>query len=148
MADLVRPATFIPEGRDLESLLTEMRAGGVQLAVVVDEYGGVAGIVTLEDMVEEIVGDIEDEHDAPPALTSSLPGSRVVEGTIHADDLAEATGWELPEGPYETLAGFLLDRLGHLPVPGERVVDPDGWVFEVLQMDKHRIAAVRVREPS
>jgi CBS domain containing-hemolysin-like protein len=145
-SSLVRPAAFIPEGRDLESLLTEMRAGGVQLAVVVDEYGGVSGIVTLEDLLEEIVGEIEDEHDAAPRLTSSLPGTRVVEGTIHAEDLAQVTGFELPEGPYETLAGFLLDRLGRIPGPGDRVVH-EGWEFEVLQMDRRRIAAVRVRLP-
>ena len=146
IAEVVRPATFIPEGRDLESLLTEMRAGAVQLAVVADEYGGVAGIVTLEDLLEEIVGDIEDEYDVQAPLTSSLPGTRVVEGTIHADDLTQVTGWELPEGPYETLAGWLLERLGHVPDPGERVVSDDGWEFEILQMDKRRIAAVRVRQ--
>jgi CBS domain containing-hemolysin-like protein len=146
LTDVVRTPTFVPETRDLESLLAEMRAGGVQMAVVVDEYGGVAGIVTLEDLLEEIVGDIEDEHDVAAPLTSSLPGTKVVEGTIHGEDLAHVTGFELPEGPYETLAGFLLDRLGHLPVPGELVVH-EGWTFEVLQMDRRRIAAVRVRLP-
>jgi CBS domain containing-hemolysin-like protein len=141
--ELASPATFIPEGRDLESLLTEMRAGGVQLAVVADEYGGVAGIVTLEDLLEEIVGEIEDEYDAAP-VTSPLPsGSAVLDGSLHLDEVEEAIGLHLPEGPYETLAGFVLARLGHLPAVGERIRH-DGWDLEVLEMDRRRIASIRV----
>jgi CBS domain containing-hemolysin-like protein len=147
VTDILNPATFIPEGRDLESLLTEMRAGGVQLAVVVDEYGGVAGIVSLEDLLEEIVGDIEDEYDPAP-VTSPLPSGAVeVEGTMHLDEVREATGFEVPEGPYETLAGFVLAQLGHLPQAGERVRH-DGWVLEVLEMDRRRIATIRVTPAS
>jgi CBS domain containing-hemolysin-like protein len=148
VVELASPATFIPEGRDLESLLTEMRAGGVQLAVVADEYGGVAGIVTLEDLLEEIVGEIEDEYDAVP-VTSPLPsGSAVLDGSLHLDEVEEAVGLHLPEGPYETLAGFVLARLGHLPAVGERVRH-DGWDLEVLEMDRRRIASVRAtaRDP-
>ncbi|MCU1486650.1 MAG: hypothetical protein JWN67_3396, partial [Actinomycetia bacterium] len=146
VTDLLNPATFIPEGRDLESLLTEMRAGGVQLAVVVDEYGGVAGIVTLEDLLEEIVGDIEDEHDAVP-VTSPLPsGAVVVEGTVHLDEATELSGFVVPEGPYETLAGFVLAQLGHLPTPGERV-RYEGWELQVVEMDRRRIASIRVTPP-
>jgi CBS domain containing-hemolysin-like protein len=144
---LVEPATFVPEGRDLESLLTELRKEAVQLAVVVDEYGGVAGIVTLEDLLEEIVGEIEDEHDPEPSLTTPLPeGTVVVDGSLHIDEVDDVTGIELPEGPYETIAGFLLDRLGHIPMAGERVLH-DGWLLEVLAMDRRRIAAVRVSRP-
>ena len=148
VTELATPATFIPEGRDLESLLTEMRAGGVQLAVVVDEYGGVAGVVTLEDLVEEIVGDIEDEHDVgPPPLTAAVPvGEVVLEGSLHLDEVADQVALTLPEGPYETLAGFVLASLGHLPRPGERVVH-DGWLLEVVEMDRRRIAAVRLLPP-
>jgi CBS domain containing-hemolysin-like protein len=146
VTDLLNPATFIPEGRDLESLLTEMRAGGVQLAIVVDEYGGVAGIVTLEDLLEEIVGDIEDEHDPAP-VTSPLPsGAVVVEGTVHLDEATELTGFEVPEGEYETLAGFVLAQLGHLPAAGERVRH-EGWELEVVEMDRRRIASIRVTPP-
>ena len=146
--DLAAPATFIPEGRDLESLLTEMRAGGVQLAVVVDEYGGVAGVVTLEDLVEEIVGEIEDEYDAgTTSLTSPLAaGGALVEGSLHLDEVADLVGLELPEGPYETLAGYVLARLGHLPRPGEAVAH-DGWRLEVVEMDRRRIASVRIVAP-
>jgi CBS domain containing-hemolysin-like protein len=146
VTDLASPATFIPEGRDLESLLTEMRAGGVQLAVVVDEYGGVAGIVTLEDLLEEIVGDIEDEYDAPPETSSPPAGATVVDGTTHLDEVTELTGFEVPEGPYETLAGFVLAALGHLPTPGERVRH-DGWLFEVVEMERRRVASIRVTPP-
>jgi CBS domain containing-hemolysin-like protein len=146
--DLTVPATFIPEGRDLESLLTEMRAGAVQLAVVVDEYGGIAGVVTLEDILEEIVGDIEDEYDAVPTSVTPAIGAAgaVVEGSLHLDEVREAVGVDLPEGPYETLAGFLLAELGHVPVAGERV-RWQGWQFEILDMDRRRIATVGVMAP-
>jgi CBS domain containing-hemolysin-like protein len=147
IAAIMRTPLFVPEGRDLESLLTEMRHGAERLAVVIDEYGGVSGVVSLEDLLEEIVGDIEDEHDQPPALTRALAeGTSVVEGSLHLDEVDEVTGFEVPEGPYETLAGFLLARLGHIPVPGERVV-VDGWRFEVLSMDRRRIATIKVDAP-
>ena len=146
ITSLVTDALVVPEGRDLESLLTDLRAGRQQLAVVADEHGGVAGIISLEDLVEEIVGDIEDEHDSVadiPRLAALPDGVFIVEGTTHLDDVAAATGLELPEGPYETLAGFILERLGHLPEPGERF-DHDGWRLLVLEMDRHRIGGVRV----
>ena len=148
IAPLVTDALVVPEGIDLESLLTRMREGRTQMAVVADEHGGVEGIVTLEDLLEEIVGEIEDEHDVPvTAPAVSLPeGVSILEGTTHLDDVLEATGLDLPEGPYETLAGFILSRLGHLPEPGERV-EHDSWVLEVLEMDRRRIGAVRVVEP-
>jgi CBS domain containing-hemolysin-like protein len=149
VSSLVTDALVVPEGLDLETLLTRLRDRGQQLAIVADEHGGVAGMVTLEDLLEEIVGDIEDEHD-PPMLTPSvmLPaGVHVIEGTTHLDDVFEATGLRVPDGEYETLAGFILERLGHLPEPGERV-EHDGWVIDVLEMDRHRIGAVRVIAPS
>lgn len=146
---VARPPLFIPEGRDLESLLGEMRAEAIQMAVVADEYGGVAGIVTLEDLLEEIVGEIEDEHDpVSPGLTSALPpGTFVLDGGLHPDEVRDITGLDVPEGPYETLAGFVLDRLGHLPEPGEQDVH-EGWRLEVLEMDRRRIASVRVVAPA
>jgi CBS domain containing-hemolysin-like protein len=148
VTDLVTDALVVPEGIDLESLLTTMRERGTQMAVVADEHGGVDGIVTLEDLLEEIVGEIEDEHDLPsaPRTTSLAEGVHVLEGTTHLDDVEEAAGLHLPDGPYETLAGFILDRLGHLPAAGERV-DHGGWVLEVLEMDRRRIAAVRLTAP-
>jgi CBS domain containing-hemolysin-like protein len=148
VTEVVSDAIVVPEGVDLESLLTTMRERGSQMAVVADEHGGVAGIVTLEDLLEEIVGEIEDEHDQPaaPPLTWLPDGVHLLDGTTHLGDVAEAVGLELPDGEYETLAGFILDRLGHLPESGERV-EHDGWVLEVVDMDRRRIAAVRLTEP-
>jgi CBS domain containing-hemolysin-like protein len=145
---VARPPLFVPESRDLESLLTELRAEGIPLAVVVDEYGGVAGIVTIEDLLEEIVGDIEDEHDpVTPGLTVPSPaGARVVDGNLHLDELEDATGLLLPTGPYETVAGFVVGQLGHLAEQGEQV-EHEGWVLEVLRVDGHRIASLRVTPP-
>jgi CBS domain containing-hemolysin-like protein len=141
------PVTFIPEGRDLESLLADMRRQGLRFVVVADEYGGVAGIATLEDLLEEIVGDIEDEHDRPTPVTVPLPaGTVVVDGSLRIDEVDDIVGLELPGGAYETIAGFVLDRLGHIPVPGERVVH-DGWVLEVLDVDRRRIARLRITGP-
>ncbi len=144
---VIKPVTFIPEGRDLESLLSEMRAGGVRFVVVADEYGGVAGLVTLEDLLEEIVGDIEDEHDPPPPVTVALPeGTVVVEGSLRIDEVEDVVGLDLPEGAYETVAGFVLDQLGHIPVPGERVLH-EGWIIEVLAVERRRIARLRITRP-
>ena len=147
---LMHPVLAVPESRDLGSLLLEMRSGGVRMAVVVDEYGGTAGIVTLEDLLEEIVGDIEDEYDASPPtrLTAPVaPGTHVVEGSLHRDELWEATGLEIPDGDYETLAGFVLAALGHIPAVGEQV-EHAGWVLEILQLDGRRIALVAVTPPA
>jgi CBS domain containing-hemolysin-like protein len=141
------PVTFIPEGRDLESLLGEMRAGGLRFVVVADEYGGVAGVVTLEDLLEEIVGDIEDEHDPASPVTAPLPaGTNVVSGSLRIDEVQEIVGLELPDGEYETIAGFVLDQLGHIPVPGERV-SYDHWLIEVLDVERRRIARLRITAP-
>ncbi|MDQ6698520.1 MAG: hemolysin family protein [Actinomycetota bacterium] len=132
----------IPETRDLESLLSELRAVGTHLAVVVDEYGGTAGIVTVEDLLEEIVGEIDDEHDPASVPVTSAAGTWVLAGTLHHDEVLEACGFEMPDGEFETLAGFVLDRLGHIPTEGE-VLTVDGWSFTVAEMDRHRVAVVR-----
>ena len=113
-------------------MLAALKAAGADLAIVVDEYGGTDGVVTVEDLVEELVGEIADEYDpaqrgrrtASGELT--VPGGErtvLVDGVLRADELAEQTGFRLPEGPYETLAGFLMARLGHIPVAGETVED-------------------------
>jgi len=143
VTSLTADALVVPEGIDLEVLLTQLRDRAQQLAIVLDEHGGVAGIVTLEDLVEEIVGDIEDEHDVREL--PRLPD--VVEGTIHLDDLYESTGLRLPDGAYETLAGFVLDRLGRIARAGDRV-QHDGWTIEVLAMDRRRIDSVRLTPPT
>jgi CBS domain containing-hemolysin-like protein len=147
VADVMTEPFIVPETRNLGSLMLELRSGS-HLAIVVDEYGGTAGIITLEDVLEEIVGEIDDEYDpAAPALTRVLPaGTYELPGTLHLDEVWEACGLQLPEGDYETLAGFVLDRLGRIPAPGDRF-EFNGWLVEVVEMDRRRIASVRLTAP-
>ncbi|MFQ5557029.1 MAG: hemolysin family protein [Acidimicrobiales bacterium] len=148
VARLMSPVLAVPEARDLDELLIDLRAGGSQMAVVIDEHGGTAGIITLEDVLEEIVGEIDDEHDeSTPVLTRvEARGSTVIPASLHPDEVHGATGFEMPEGDYETLAGLVLDRLGRIPEPGE-MVTADGWRIEVVAMDRLRIATVRLVAP-
>ena len=144
MADPV----VVPETRPLVSLLVELREVGTHMAIVVDEYGGTAGIVTLEDLLEEIVGEIDDEHDQERDEVSVVQpsGAYLLSGSLHPDEVREASGFVVPEGEYETLAGFILDLLGHIPVEGEWV-EHDGWEAEVVSMDRRRIDSVRLVPP-
>lgn len=146
VADLVVDVPVVPESRDLASLFSEMRVGGHHLAVVVDEHGGTEGIITTEDVLEQIVGEIEDEYDPARPTAARWAGDYVVTGMLHAEQLAEETDFELPAGDFDTLAGFLLAEMGHLPRAGERVTH-DGWVFEIVSMDGRRIDRVRVTPP-
>lgn len=146
VTEIARPPLLVPETRPLQQLLADLQSSGRGLAVVADEYGGTAGIVTVEDLLEEIFGEIADEHDVdPPPL---LPRGEVEElsGLLHRHEVEEIVGFEWPEGRYETLGGFLVARLGRFPYPGE-VVRVDDWAFEVLQLDGHRIDRVKVRRP-
>ena len=145
---LMAPAPAVPESRDLDDLLDDLRVGAGQLAVVIDEHGGTAGIITLEDVLEEIVGEIDDEHDSatPEWTRAERRGSTVLPASLHPDEVFDATGFSMPEGAYETLAGLVLDRLGHIPVPGE-IASVDGWRLEVVAVDGLRIASVRVVAP-
>jgi CBS domain containing-hemolysin-like protein len=138
----------VPETKDLAALLVELRELGSHLAVVVDEYGGTAGVITLEDVVEEIVGEIADEYDraGAPLTTIKPTGEYVLAGTLHADEVFDATGFAMPDGEYETLAGFVLDRLGHIPATGEGF-EFDRWRIEVVEMDRLRVALVRLVAP-
>ena len=138
----------VPEARELDELLVDLREGGSQLAVVIDEHGGTAGIITLEDVLEEIVGEIDDEHDPDPSVFTRVEarGSTVIAASFHPDEVRDAVGFDMPEGDYETLAGLVLDRLGHIPEPGE-IVTIDGWRVEVVAMDRLRIASVRLVAP-
>ncbi len=141
---LMRDVAFVPETRPLASLFDDLGSGRGQLAVVVDEHGGTAGIITMEDILEEIVGEIDDEHDRSlPRTRVEEPGSTVVSGRLNLDEVYEATGFEVPEGPYETLAGYVLARLGHLPAPSE-MVEETGWRVEVVAVVGRRIATLRV----
>ena len=147
VGDLVRPVKLLPDGLGVLQALSEMRREGHRLAVVVDEYGGTAGIVTLEDLVEEIIGEIRDEH-APDGTDASAPGEMIVDGLTHTEDFAEETGIRLPDGPYETVAGFMLAALGHIPGLGEWV-DVDGYRFTVAELDGRRVAKIKItRRPA
>ena len=149
VTEIVSDAFVVPESRRLDELLADMRRARVQLAVVVDEYGGTAGLITLEDLLEEIVGDIEDEHDPsviPPLRAASPAGVAVLAGSLHRDDVAEACGLELPEGDWDTLAGFLLHLFGRIPEQGDHV-SYEGWEFKVTKMDRRRIAEVLAVAP-
>jgi CBS domain containing-hemolysin-like protein len=143
VSEVMQEALVVPESRPLASLLLEMRRQRRHMAVVADEYGGTAGIVTMEDLLEEIVGDIEDEHDPSAAtrLTSPPEGIHLLSGLLHRGEVADACGFEMPEGHYDTLAGFLLDRLEHIPEGGEHV-SHDGWEFKVVEMEGRRISQV------
>lgn len=143
---ILAEAPLVPESRELASLLDEMTSSGRQMAMVVDEYGGTAGIITIEDIVEEITGEIEDEYDPARLTPLSAFGSHVVSGMLHAEELAEQTGFELPEGDFETLAGFLLAELGTVPTGDETVVW-EGWTFDIIAMEARRVDRVRVTPP-
>jgi len=147
VGDLMHDALAVPETRSLELLLDDMRLARKQMAVVVDEHGGTAGVITMEDLLEEIVGEIDDEHDPRVARTSvQEPGTTVIPGGFHLDEVEEASGFQVPEGPYETLAGFVLARLGHIPEPSE-MVHEDGWCIEVVAVEGRRVATLRVVSP-
>ena len=140
----VRPIKFLPISKTVLSALSEMRRERAHMAIVADEYGGTAGIVTLEDLVEELIGDIRDEYDSGQAAATKLPRGEVeMDGLLNLDEFAEQTGIELPEGPYETVAGYVLAALGELPTAGDSTMVP-GYTITVTEMDGRRIARLRV----
>jgi putative hemolysin len=150
--DVMRKPLFVPETKRTADLLEELRRDQVHMAVVIDEFGGMAGVVTIEDILEEIVGEIEDEYD-PPGSEGRLPIVKVdgttadVGGQVHVDELNEALSLALPESEgYETVGGFIATRLGRLPEPGEMCVI-DRVQFEILEADARRIGRVRVKVP-
>ena len=139
----------VPETMALSELLLLLREQATHLAVVVDEHGGTAGVITLEDVLEEIVGEIDDEHDrpAPPLTRVQRAGEWVLSGGLHRDEVFDACGFDLPEGPYETLAGFVLDSLGRIPTVGD-AFEHEEWTLSVRQMDRLRVAEVLLVERS
>jgi putative hemolysin len=144
VGQIARPVKFLPISKMVLPALSEMRRERAHLAIVVDEYGGTAGIVTLEDLVEELVGDIRDEYDVlEPQPVMLLGGAVEVDGLLNLDEFAEQTGIQLPEGPYETVAGYVLAALGELPNVGDSVQIP-GYTITVTEMDGRRIARLRV----
>ena len=147
LEDIVRPAVVVPEHRELDGVLVDLELAASRLAVVVDEHGGTAGLITREDILEELVGDIADEYDEPVAITASQKDGRViVEGLKSRDEIEEIVGLRLPDGPFETLAGFILQQAGSIPEIGQ-VVEWRGWKFEVLRKENLRIADVAIEAP-
>ena len=145
IGSVMRPVPTVPESLPGDSLLNRLRDSHLQLAIVVDEYGGTAGLVTLEDVVEEIIGDVRDEHDEREAPASQRLGvnSWMVSGQLRADEIRDVTGFRMPDGDYETIAGLILERLGKIPSPDDWT-DVDGWRLTVTAMDRHRIAELNV----
>ncbi|MFN8023102.1 MAG: hemolysin family protein [Acidimicrobiales bacterium] len=148
VTELVRPVRFIPENKPLNRLMREMQAEKFHLAIVADEYGAIAGLITLEDCLEELVGDIVDEYDDEAAeIVHLADGSYLVDGRVAIDELDDVLDTELPDDDWDTLGGLVFNTLGHVPVAGEHLVT-HGWRFTVREMEGRRIKQVEVtREP-
>jgi putative hemolysin len=143
----MRPAKFVPESKEVSDLLREMQEEKYHMAVVVDEYGGTAGLVTLEDLLEELVGDIVDEFDVEePTVERCDDGSVLVSARYSVDDADALLGAELPQGPWDTVGGLMLDLVGRVPDPGDSV-EVDGFRFTALDVRGRRIGRVRI-EPT
>jgi putative hemolysin len=144
VAELVRPAPVVPETKDLAAMLAEFRRANQHMAIVNDEYGTIVGIVTLEDLLEEIVGEIEDEFDLPDESVERLPNGRMrIDGTFPVDDFNERFGTELPIEDYHTVGGFVFGLLGRAPERGDEA-EHDGVRFEVLDVEGSRIERLEV----
>jgi CBS domain containing-hemolysin-like protein len=142
---IMRPAYFVPETKRVSELLKEFQRQHMQIAVVVDEYGGTAGLVTIEDLLEEIVGEIRDEYDVESEpITDEGNGTFVFSGKVNIDEVAERLDTFIePEG-FETVGGYLLSHLGRVPTIGE-TFDIDGLSVEVLEAERRRVNKVRIR---
>lgn len=149
IAPLVRPAHVVPETKRVAELLKEFQRQQIQIAIVVDEYGGTAGLVTLEDLLEEIVGEIRDEYDVETEpITEQPDGSLSVSGKVDVDKVAERLDVTIEGEGFETVGGFLLSKLGRVPAVGEKF-DLDGLSVEILEAERRRITRVRIaRQPA
>jgi CBS domain containing-hemolysin-like protein len=144
LREVARPAYFVPEKKKMDDLLREMQRRQVHQAIVIDEYGGTAGLLTIEDLLEQIVGEIFDEHDVEePEIQMLDERTAIVDARAAVEEVGEAFGVTLPEGDFDTIGGLALDRLGHLPEPGERV-RVNGLEITIEQVRQHRIEKIRV----
>lgn len=144
VGDIVREVMRLPGSKHVIPALSAMRAQGHHMAIVVDEYGGTAGIITMEDLMEELIGDIRDEYDTDES-EGVIPQGRdiIVDGLINLSDFADETRVELPDGPYETVAGFMASELGRIPMVGDQI-DVDNHTLTVVEMDGRRVSRIRV----
>jgi CBS domain containing-hemolysin-like protein len=144
---LARPPFFVPESKDAADLLIEFRARRVQMAIALDEYGGVAGLISLEDLLEQVVGPIDDEHDRPSSAEPIIAlgnGRFEIDGLVDLEDLNERLGLHLPtDGDFSTVGGFAFNSLGRLPEPGDSFRS-DGAEFIILEVAEHSIRRLRV----
>ena len=140
----LREPHYVPESKPLLELLGEMRAGRRSFAFILDEHGGIEGVVTVKDLVSELVGGLQDEYDpSAPSVVALTDGQWITDGRLTIDELEDALGNDLPDGPYSTVAGFILDLAGRIPEEGA-TVEHDGYRFTVVRMDRHRIDRVRI----
>jgi CBS domain containing-hemolysin-like protein len=147
LAELRRSVSYVPETKRIDDLLREMQRSRNHLAIVVDEYGGSTGVVTLEDILEQIVGEIQDEHDRTPTSVDRLPdGSYWVAARTHIEELNEALDWGLPKRDYETVAGLVLATLHRIPRIGEEF-QVSGYTITVLDADARHVKAVKIAPP-
>ncbi|MGX1804515.1 hemolysin family protein [Nocardia sp. NPDC055321] len=158
LRDIAQPVPIVPASLDGDEVLERVRRDGMQVALVVDEYGGTAGIVTMEDIIEEILGDVRDEHDEEELDVRRTSLGWDCSGLLRIDEVSRTTGYDAPEGEYETVGGLVLTRLGRIPVEGDEVLLPEpgnghytdphtrgGWLAKVERMDGRRIDRVLLR---
>ncbi len=147
ITDSLRPAKFFPETKRISELFQEMRMSGSQIAIIVDEFGGIAGLVTLKKLLTELAGPVGEEGEAPEEEYEAIDEfTYQVDGAMDIDEAKEAFDIDLPNGDFETVAGFVLDYLGHIPVAGEQF-EYDGIKIEVVEMKKLRIDSIRLIKP-
>ena len=145
MSSLIRAAVFVPESKRVVELMREMQASKSHLAIVVDEYGGTAGLVSLEDILEELIGEIVDEFDREESLVQEEDdGTLLLSGRLPVDDFEELTGIATGDGDWDTVGGFVFGLLGHVPEVGETVLY-EGWELTAREIDNRRINVIGAR---
>ena len=146
IADIIREAYFVPETKPIDEIFKELQANKMQMAIVVDEYGGTAGVLTMEDILEELVGNIFDEYDDIEFEYKKLDeNTYLIDGSISLYELKKILNVELPEGDYETLSGYLIEKLGRLPEEGEYpVIEDEKLTYKIQEYEDKRIRWVKV----
>ncbi|PLX91948.1 MAG: HlyC/CorC family transporter [Desulfuromonas sp.] len=146
---VMRDPYFVPETKNIEELLREFRTQRVHMAIAIDEYGGTSGLITIEDLIEEIIGDIQDEYDVEEEwLQPQEDGSFLVDGRLNVEDLEEEFDLEIPREKFDTIGGYLFNLFGHVPKADEEIED-SGLLMTIVSADERKISKVRVqRAPS